>query len=259
MSTAASLPKLGVNIDHVATLRQLRGTPYPDLLEAARCVERAGAHQITIHLREARRHSQDADAKLLRAELRVPLNFEMAATEAMTKFATRLHPDWACLVPEKRQEITTEGGLDLSKAKKRVAETIRKLKKSGIQVSLFVEPSLKVVKLSHELGADAIELHTGKYCLAAQQSLRTPRAAASAKSELSRIEAASRLATQLGLGCHAGHGFDYENVRPVAELRDERGKAWIQEYNIGHAIVCRAALVGMERAVREMLSAIHAP
>jgi pyridoxine 5-phosphate synthase len=255
------LPLLGVNIDHVATLRQLRGTPYPDLLEAARCVEAAGGDQITVHLREDRRHIQDADVKLLRAELKIPLNLEMGATEEMVKIASRVRPDWSCLVPEKRQEVTTEGGLDLAKNKKRVGGAIEKLKRAGIKVSLFIEPSIQAVKLSHELGADAVELHTGRYCIATQEK-SGQRAAKKAKSELERIEKAALLARKLGLRAHAGHGFDYENVRPVAALetvQDKKRIPLIEEYNIGHAIVCRAAIVGMTQAVREMISSIRAP
>jgi pyridoxine 5-phosphate synthase len=249
-------PKLGVNIDHIATLRQLRGTPYPDLLQAAKIVEEAGGHQITVHLREDRRHIQDDDVKKLRAALKIPLNLEMAATEAMTRFATRVRPDWSCLVPEKRQEVTTEGGLDLAKNKKRVGATIARLKKAGIQVSCFIEPSLQAVKLSRELGADAVEFHTGRFCLAAQSG---PKGKTKMKPELARIEKAALLARELGLHPHAGHGFDYENVRPVVELVDREKKTLIDEYNIGHAIVCRAAIVGLGQAVREMLSSILAP
>ena len=252
------IPHLGVNIDHIATLRQLRGTPYPDILEAARQVEAAGADQITVHLREDRRHIQDEDVKRLRSELRIPLNLEMAASEEMTVFATRLRPDWACLVPEKRKELTTEGGLDIEKNRSRVGRTIERLKKAGIKVSCFVEPSLKAVKLSRALGADAVEFHTGRYCLAAQGGLGV-RSPALRKSELRRIEVAATAATKAGLAAHAGHGFDYENVREVAELLTAERAPLITEYNIGHVIVCRAALVGLERAVREMISAIAAP
>jgi len=245
-------PRLGVNIDHVATLRQLRGTPYPDLVEAARLCEMGGAQQITVHLREDRRHIQDDDVRILRATLNIPLNLEMAATDAMVKFARKIQPDWVCLVPEKRNEVTTEGGLDVKKGKARVAKATKALQKAGIKVSHFVEPDRKVIQLCHELGADAVELHTGRYCLATQGALGK----ASAKKvapELQRIAEAAMQARQLGMNAHAGHGFDYENVRPVAALE------LIEEYNIGHAIVCRAAMVGMERAVREMLSAIVAP
>lgn len=258
------LPLLGVNIDHVATLRQLRGTPYPDLLEAARCVEAAGGDQITVHLREDRRHIQDADVKLLRAELKIPLNLEMGATDEMVKIASRVRPDWTCLVPEKRQEVTTEGGLDLAKNKKRIGGAIEKLKRAGIKVSCFIEPSIQAVKLSHELGADAVELHTGRYCIATQgeQNTRTKKRA---EAELKRIEKAALTAIKLGIRAHAGHGFDYENVRPVAALEiipdknDKKRLPLIEEYNIGHAIVCRAAIVGMTQAVREMISSIRAP
>ena len=244
---------LGVNIDHIATLRQLRGTAYPDLLDAARLVEKAGAHQITVHLREDRRHIQDEDVKRLRAELKVPLNLEMAASDEMARFASRVSPDWACIVPEKRQEVTTEGGLDLIQGKRRIAQTVQKLKKAGVRVSLFVEPSLQAMRLSQELGADAVELHTGRYCLATQDLKSGVRSQMRAKTELERIRKAAILARKLGLKCHAGHGFDFSNVRPIAEL------GLIEEYNIGHSIVCRAVLIGLERAVREMLSSIQAP
>lgn len=251
------IPKLGVNIDHVATLRQLRGTPYPSLLEAAELVQKAGADQITVHLREDRRHIQDQDVKDLRGAIHVPLNLEMACTEAMVKFASKVGPDWSCLVPEKRQEVTTEGGLDIAKNKRRVGVTIDKLKKAGIRVSCFIEPSPRSVKLSRELGADAVEFHTGRLCLAAQGAFGA-RSRTQFKSELERLRTAGLAAKKAGLHVHAGHGFDYVNVRPVVELED-RGEPLIEEYNIGHSIVCRAALVGMERAVREMLAAIQAP
>lgn len=262
-TTSAALPRLGVNIDHVATLRQLRGTPYPSLLEAARMCEAAGAQQITVHLREDRRHIQDADVVALRKSLRVPMNLEMAATEAMTRIAVKVKPAWACLVPEKRQEVTTEGGLAIAKNKKRIAATVSKLKAAGIRVSLFVEPSAEAVKLSRECGADAVEFHTGAYCLATQEAQaggkKSASAAKKAKTELERLRKAALAARKAGIRPHAGHGFDFDNVRAVAALEDEQGRPLIEEYNIGHAIVCRAALVGMERAVREMVSAILAP
>lgn len=251
------IPKLGVNIDHIATLRQLRNTPYPDLVEAAEIVQKAGADQITVHLREDRRHIQDDDVKNLRGSIQVPLNLEMACSEAMVKFATRVGPDWACLVPEKRQEVTTEGGLDIKKNKRRVGVTIEKLKKAGIHVSCFVEPTLHAVKLSHELGSDAVEFHTGRLCMAAQGAFGA-RSKTLFKSEMERLRTAAVAAKKAGLHVHAGHGFDFENVRPVAAL-EYRGETLIEEYNIGHSIVCRAALVGLERAVREMLAAIQAP
>jgi pyridoxine 5-phosphate synthase len=250
------LPRLGVNIDHIATLRQLRGTPYPSLLEAAKIVEAAGGAQITVHLREDRRHIQDEDVRALRKALRIPLNLEMAATDAMTKFALKIKPEWDCIVPEKRAEVTTEGGLALEKNGRRIGQTVARLKKSGIKVSLFVEPSLKAMRLSAKLGADAVELHTGRYCLATQSGSGGKKRVAL---EFARIQEAGELARSLGLHVHAGHGFDYENVRPVAELVDAEKRPLIEEYNIGHAIVCRAAIVGLERAVKEMVSAILAP
>lgn len=255
------IPRLGVNIDHIATLRQLRGTPYPDPVEAAQMAEKAGAAQITVHLREDRRHIQEDDVKRLRAHLRIPLNLEMAATEAMVRFAGRIRPDWVCLVPEKRNEVTTEGGVDVVRHAKRLRATIQKLKKSGIKVSLFVEPSLSVMSACASLQADAVELHTGRYCLASQGAFGA-RSAAKTTSELERIRKAALKSLDLGMGAHAGHGFDYENVRKVAALERNEGslrEPLIEEYNIGHAIVCRAALVGFERAVREMISAVAAP
>lgn len=249
------LPSLGVNIDHVATLRQLRGTPYPDLTEAYRLVAAAGAQQITVHLREDRRHIQDDDVKRLHAEHRLKFNLELAATDEMVKIARRIGPNSVCLVPEKRAELTTEGGLDIEKNQRRLASAIERLKKASIFVSCFIEPNLKDVRLSREIGADAVEFHTGRYCLAEQRRDGQARAAR----ELERLRGVALFAKKQGLHAHAGHGFDYENVRKVAKFQDEHGEPLIEEYNIGHSIVCRAVLVGMERAVREMLSAIHAP
>jgi pyridoxine 5-phosphate synthase len=250
-------PRLGVNLDHVATLRQLRGTPYPSILEAAELATAGGAGQITVHLREDRRHIQDQDVKDLREALKIPLNLEMAATAEMSRFAAKIKPDWVCIVPEKRKELTTEGGLDLKKGFKNYSSVIKRLKANGIRVSLFIEPSVAMVRLSHELKADAVELHTGKYCTATQSHLAAQRKKAATL--LRQIELSGLEARKLGLGVHAGHGFDFENVRPVAALEDKEGHPLFAEYNIGHAIICRAALVGMERAVREMLSAILAP
>jgi pyridoxine 5-phosphate synthase len=247
--------RLGVNIDHVATLRQLRGTPYPSLLEAADLVENAGADQITVHLREDRRHIQDQDVRDLKQSLKasgkIALNLEMAVTPEMVRIATRIRPDWVCLVPEKRRELTTEGGLDLGKIQKVAAAAISQLKKKGIRVSCFVEPSIESVELSHRLGADAVELHTGQFCLAAQGKFGA-RSQARQKKELARIEKAGLRAEALGLHAHAGHGFDYENVLDVVALRNSRNQPLFEEYNIGHAIVCRAVMVGLEKAVVEM-------
>jgi pyridoxine 5-phosphate synthase len=246
------MPRLGVNIDHIATLRQLRGTPYPDLLEAAKIVEKAGAHQITIHLREDRRHIQDADVFALRKQVKVLLNLECSISPAIIKIAHKVKPDWVCLVPEKRQEVTTEGGLNVKKYSKQLAKIIQDFKKKKIKVSLFVEPDTAVIKLSHALGADAVELHTGRYCNASQK-LYGAKSSKIMKDEFKRIIDATKLGQQLGIHVHAGHGFDYQNVRKIV------AQDMIEEYNIGHSIVCRAVVVGLEQAVREMVSAIQAP
>ncbi len=248
---ALFLPRLGVNIDHVATLRELRGTPYPDLVQAAHIVEDAGAEQITVHLREDRRHIQDADVFQLRKKIKTSLNLEMALSPEIVKIAHKVRPDWVCLVPEKRQEVTTEGGLDVKKHQKYLAKIIHDFQKKKIKVSLFVEPDTEVVKLSNALGADAVELHTGKYCNAVQKRYGA-KSSSIATQELKRIKDAAILSDKLGIRPHAGHGFDLENVRKVVALN------LIEEYNIGHFLVCRAVVVGLEQAVHEMLDAIHA-
>ena len=246
------MPRLGVNIDHIATLRQLRGTPYPSILEAARIVEKAGAHQITVHLREDRRHIQDQDVFDLKKNLHIDLNLEMALSSEIVKIAHKVKPTWVCLVPEKREEVTTEGGLDVRKHRSKLSKLIADFQKKKIRVSLFVEPDEKVVQMSHDLGADAVELHTGRYCMGMQKTLGA-KSATIAKNEFERIRGSSILGKKLGIHVNAGHGFDLENVRKVVALD------MIEEYNIGHSIVCRAAIVGLDRAVREMLAAIQAP
>lgn len=253
-------PRLGVNLDHVATLRQLRGTPYPGLIEAANLAILGGADQITVHLREDRRHIQNQDVKNLRAQLKEPylLNLEMAASPEMIRFASTVKPNWVCLVPEKRKELTTEGGLDLLKLHKKISAAIAQLKKNQIKVSLFVEPNLKILKISQEMGADAIELHTGAYCLATQvaSGKRSPQ---KIHKELERLKKAAQFAQSHGVTPHAGHGLDDKNIRALAELEYSDRTPLIAEYNIGHFIVCRSVAVGMERAVKEMVSAIRAP
>jgi pyridoxine 5-phosphate synthase len=251
-------PRLGVNLDHIATLRQLRGTPYPDLILAGQMTEQAGADQITVHLREDRRHIQPEDVLALKKSLRIPLNLEMAVTPMMVKFAKKVRPQWVCFVPEKRQELTTEGGLDLSKQTKKIAHAIQELSRAGIEVSLFIEPSKSMVKLAHELGAAAVEFHTGKYANLTQSPKSADRQKKIAR-EVLRLRDASELSRSLGVHPHAGHGLDYQNVRPLVELEDSRGEVLLEEYNIGHSIVARAALVGLGRAVREMVAAIRAP
>jgi pyridoxine 5-phosphate synthase len=241
------LPRLGVNIDHCATLRQLRGTSYPDIVRMAQLAEQGGADQITVHLREDRRHIQVDDVVRLKKALKVPLNLEMAVTDAMLRFALKIRPEWVCLVPEKRQEVTTEGGLNVKKNKTRIARAMERLHRAKIKVSPFIEPSLDAIKICHALGSNAVELHTGRYA-----SSKNP------KTELDRIRKAIDLCERLELSCHAGHGLEYRNVRPLAAIRNG-SSGMIVEYNIGHSIVCRAVEVGMERAVREMQSAILAP
>ena len=252
------IPRLGVNIDHIATLRELRGTPYPDLVEMAKLIEKAGAEQITVHLREDRRHIQDQDVKDLRKNLKVPMNLEMAVSEEIIRFACRIKPQWACLVPEKRREVTTEGGIDLKRNFKKIHQTTARLQKAGIRVSLFIEPTKQAVQLSADSGADAIELHTGRFALETQKEARR-RSQAKIRREVDRILEAGKLAQKLGLRVNAGHGLDYQNIRPLVDVRDAQGQALIREYNIGHSIVCRAAMVGIERAVREMVSLVQAP
>lgn len=247
------LPRLGVNIDHVATLRQVRGTPYPNLLEAAALAVQGGAKQITVHLREDRRHIQDDDVVQLRKSLPrgVELNLEMAVTPEMLRFARKVRPHWVCLVPEKRQELTTEGGLNVKSQKARVAKAIKDLQSARIRVSPFIEADLKTVELCHTLGADAVEIHTGAYADAKTAKART--------TEYRRVVEACRRARALGLRAHAGHGLTDANVRGLALERHSDGTLLIQEYNIGHSIVARSVMVGMERAVREMGAALWAP
>ena len=233
--------RLGVNVDHVATVRQARGVDYPDPVEAALVAERAGADGITVHLREDRRHIQDHDVERLRRALRAKLNLEMAVTDAMVDFALRVRPDDACFVPERREEVTTEGGLDVVRHAQRVASASGRLRAAGIRVSLFVAPEPAQIAASAAAGAHAVELHTGDYANA-------PDPARGA--EVARIATATRDAATRGLEVHAGHGLTVGNVGPIAAMRD------IVELNIGHAIVARALIVGMAEAVREMKAAM---
>ncbi len=227
---------LGVNIDHVATLRQLRGTKFPDPVTAASLCELAGAHSITVHLREDRRHIQDRDVKLLRETIQTRLNLEMALTEEMVNIACEIRPDSVCLVPEKRQEVTTEGGLEVQGCLKPIQDAVIRLNERGIQVSLFIDPDQKQIEASKKTGAQMVELHTGRYCNHRSQK------------ELKTILDSIHTAKELNLVCNAGHGLDYVNIRPLAKHPD------IHEFNIGHSIICRAVLVGLGQAVREMLS-----
>jgi pyridoxine 5-phosphate synthase len=230
--------RLGVNIDHVATLRQARKGRYPDPVAAAALAELGGADQITLHLREDRRHVNDRDLDLLRKTVNGTLNLEMAAVQAMLTVALQTRPDTVTLVPERREELTTEGGLDVTSNREELRGVARALRDASVEVSLFVDPDLEQVKASHRADAQAVELHTGRYCEARTERDRSR--------ELSRIIEAAKAAAKLGLRVAAGHGLDYWNVKPVAEIQE------ITELNIGYAIVCRAVLTGIERAVLDM-------
>ncbi len=235
-------PRLGVNVDHVATLRQARGTAYPDPVAAALLAEGAGADQITVHLREDRRHIQDRDVRLLRQTIQTRLNLEMAVTDEMCEIALGVRPDMVTLVPEKRHERTTEGGLDAIGNRESLVPLIQTLHHEGIVVSLFIDPHEDQVRASQALGAHSVELHTGDYCLARRPAERA--------AELRKLADAGRLAADLGLIVAAGHGLDTRNVVDVAALR------LFEEFNIGHSIVARALFIGFEGAVIEMKAAI---
>ena len=231
--------ELGVNIDHVATLRQARGTVYPDLLEAVRLVENAGAQAITIHLREDRRHIQDADVYAIRAICQTRLNLELAATDEMVGIACDALPNDCCIVPEKREELTTEGGLDIIGQFSRIQAATQRLNAANIRVSLFIEPDIEHIRRVPEIGAPVIELHTGTYANAKGEAKAR---------ELARLQQAAEFATRLGIQVNAGHGLDYHNTQAIAAILQ------MQELNIGHSIVARAVFVGLEQATREMLT-----
>lgn len=231
--------RLGVNVDHVATLRQARRGKQPDPLFAAALAELGGAAQITVHLREDRRHIQDRDLRIMRDTVKTLLNLEMAATQELVKIAYETRPDVSTLVPERREELTTEGGLDVIGQRDNLRKVVRTLRDAEIEVALFIDPDLDQVRASHKLDADRIELHTGRYAEARNGQER--------EAELARIVDCAKAAKKLGLSVAAGHGLDYQNVQAIARIAE------IEELNIGHSIVGRAVFVGMERAVREMI------
>ncbi len=226
-----------VNIDHVATVRQARRTDEPDPVRAAVLAELGGADGITVHLREDRRHIQDRDLDLLHATIRTPLNLELAVRDEIVETACRLRPEQATLVPEKREEVTTEGGLSLTGDLTALADAVKRMQGAGIRCSLFIDPTDQALERSSELGVEAVELHTGEYANAGPDTKAH---------ELERLATAVSHGRSLGLAVHAGHGLTYENVTPVAAI------SGLEELNIGHSIISRAVLVGMERAVREM-------
>jgi pyridoxine 5-phosphate synthase len=234
--------KLGVNIDHVATIRQARGTDYPDLLAAARCCEAAGADGVTIHLREDRRHIQDADVWRLRRECRLPINLEMANAPSIVRIALQVKPAEVCLVPERRQELTTEGGLDVLGQFTSMKRTVSRLREAGITVSIFIEPDERQLEAAAQLGAPVVELHTGAYANA--RGLRQQR-------ELRKLQHAADFAHGLGLRVNAGHGINLDNIGGILRLH------WLDTLNIGHSLVARAIFCGLTQAVREMRTALR--
>jgi pyridoxine 5-phosphate synthase len=229
--------RLGVNVDHVATVRQARKVEVPDPVEAALLAEKAGADGITVHLREDRRHIQERDVELMRQRLATKLNLEMAVTPAMVTLAEKLRPNDACFVPEKREELTTEGGLDVLANKQKILEAVKRLQDRGIHVSLFIDPQKNQLETAKAVGAYAVEIHTGAYCNAA---------GAEREKERDAVAAAAALAHSLGLEVHGGHGLNYDNVLSIVTIPE------IVELNIGHSIIARAVIVGIEQAVREM-------
>lgn len=235
---------LGVNIDHVATLRQARRARIPDVGVAARAAQAGGADSITVHLREDRRHIQDQDVSAVRKVPNLRLNLEMAATEEMLRIARVIRPDSVCLVPERRQELTTEGGLNVARGHVRLRDVCRRLQSKAIEVSLFIDPDEEQVRAAKDVGAESVELHTGRYAAAAS---------AGRDGELAKVRAAGALARSLGLRLNAGHGLDYDNVGPIAALEG------VRELNIGFSIISRAVFVGLETAVREMKALVSIP
>ena len=238
------MPNLAINVDHIATIRQARGTTEPDPVTAAALCELAGASGIVVHLREDRRHIQDRDVLLLRQTIKTRLNLEMGANKEIIQFALDLKPDMITLVPEKREELTTEGGLDVLSQKKKIAQTIKKMHAAGIPVSIFIDAELAQIKAANDIGATFVEIHTGKYCDAPTEAAR--------EQEFHLIAAAAEEASQMGLRVNAGHGLNYHNTAPIAALPE------IDELSIGHAIISRAVFTGIDQAVREMLDIIRA-
>ena len=230
--------RLGVNIDHVATVRNARGENYPSPLRAAIMAEKCGAHSVTIHLREDRRHINDLDLKVIKAKLKIPLNLEIAATNEMLKIALRHRPNFVCIVPEKRKEITTEGGLNLNYNQIFLKKIINKLKKNNSRVSLFIEPNIKDIEISNYLGVDGVEFHTGKICNLINQNK-------SFKSALSKLNKAVNFAADLNLDVHAGHGLTYKSAKIISKIKK------IKEFNIGHFLVGEAIYIGLPAAIKK--------
>ena len=236
--------KLGVNIDHVATVRNARGDNYPDPLRAALLAQKSGADSITIHLREDRRHIIDKDLELIKSRLRIPLNLEIAATKEMLDIALKNIPDFICIVPEKREEITTEGGLNLNYKKNFLKEMILKLKKNKSRVSLFIEPNLKDVEMAHNLKADCIELHTGRFCNLVNNNRNF-------KKELNKIKESVILGNKVGLEVHAGHGLNYKTAKILSKIK------LIKEFNIGHFLIGESIFIGLPKCIKNFKKALR--
>ena len=236
--------RLGVNIDHVGTLRNVRGEIYPDPLKAALLSQSSGADSITIHLREDRRHIRDSDLKNIKKKLKIPLNLEIAPTNEMTKIAIKNKPKFVCLVPEKRREITTEGGLNVNKYKKKIKGIVLKLKKNGIRVSLFIEPKINDIKISKELGAKCVELHTGNFCNNFNKKRNFN------KSYLN-LKNSANFAKKIGLEVHAGHGLTFESAMLVSKINP------IEEFNIGHSIIAESVFAGLNNTIRKFKKIIN--
>jgi pyridoxine 5-phosphate synthase len=236
--------KLGVNIDHVATVRNARGELFPSPLRAAQVAEKSGADSITIHLREDRRHIRDDDLKNLKRKIKLPVNLEMSPTKEMTKIAIKFKPNFVCIVPEKRKEITTEGGLNVVKKKNTLKKIINLLKKNNIRVSLFIEPKIKNIKISHILGVDCVELHTGKFCNLFNKRKNIYRS-------YKEIEKSAKYAIMLGLEVHAGHGLTYESAYKISRIKN------ISEFNIGHFIISESIFFGLKKVVTKFKKIIN--
>ena len=238
------IKKLGVNIDHVATIRNARDEIYPSPVKAALLAQKSGADSITIHLREDRRHIRDNDLKIIKNKLRIPINLEMAPTNEMLKIATKFKPSFVCIVPEKRKEVTTEGGLNVKKQKKTLYKIIKVLKKNKIRISLFIEPNISDIKLSYNLGADCIELHTGEFCNIFNKGKKT-------YNSFSKLKRSANFAKRLGLEVHAGHGLTYKSAYKISRIND------ISEFNIGHFIVAESIFVGLKKTIKKFKKIIN--
>ena len=239
-----NIKKLGVNIDHVATVRNARGETYPSPLRAALLAEKSGADSITVHLREDRRHIRDHDLINLKKKVKIPINLEMSPTSEMTKIAVKFKPNFVCIVPEKRKEITTEGGLNVLKKKKILKQLINLLKRNNIRVSLFIEPNIKDIKISHIVGADCVELHTGQFCNLFNKGKKT-------YNSYLKIKKSAEYAKKIGLEVHAGHGLTYESAYRISKIKD------ISEFNIGHFIIAESIFLGLKKTIMKFKKIIN--